>query len=271
MFEPTVQSQSAAATILEATASDSSVARDLEADREQGVAIFLAERSRLFRVAYRIVGDLAGADDVVQEAWLRWQRCNRAEIQNPAAFLTTATTHLAINVVQSAVRRHETPIGSPLAEPVDRAQDPTRRVEQTDELEQALSLLMARLTPAETAAYLLRKGFDYPYREIARVLRTTVANARQLVRRAQGGLDRTRPLPVNADAHRRLVVAFVAAARAGDVAGLERVLAGGFRPARSCPGPRRLTARTGPRRIAAEPKIATHGIERAARATVAIH
>jgi RNA polymerase sigma factor (sigma-70 family) len=202
----------------------------LQSELEPGVAAFLAERPRLFRIAYRIVGEPDGADDVVQEAWLRWQRCNRTEIESPAAFLTTATTHLAINVVQSAARRHEMPTDALLDEPVDREQDPTRRAELTQDVEQAFRLLVAQLTPAERAAYLLRKGFDYPYSEIAALLRTTVSNARQLVCRAQGGLARRRSDQVDPASHRRLVRAFMAASRTGSLAELERLLTDGGGP-----------------------------------------
>ncbi len=202
----------------------------LQPELEQGVATFLAERTRLVRIAYRIVGDADAADDVVQEVWLRWQRCNRAAIESPAAFLTTATKHLAINLVQSAVRRRETPTDSPLDEVVDREQDPTRRAELTQDVEQAFRLLVAQLTPPERAAYLLRKGFDYPYGEIADVLRTTESNARQLVCRAQGGLSRRRSDRVDPDSHQRLVRAFMAASRTGSLAELERLLTDGGRP-----------------------------------------
>src|SRR6478735_9590225 len=95
-------------------------------DLDVALEVFLAERTRLFRIAYRVVGDVASAEDVVQEAWLRWQRTDRRVIKNPAAFLTTTTTHLAINVIQSARYRHEAPIESPVAEMVDSSQDPTQ-------------------------------------------------------------------------------------------------------------------------------------------------
>lgn len=199
--------------------------RACESDLERAVEVFLAERTHLFWIAYRIVGDVAGAEDVVQEAWLRWQRSPRSEIKSPGAFLNTVVTHLAINVVQSAGWRHETPTDAPLMELVDPAQDPTMQVELTAEIERALSLLMVRLTPSERAAYLLRKGFDYPYRDVARVLRTTVSNARQLVRRAHCGLDRTSRRPVDPAVHRRLVCAFVTAAQTGDFVDLEHMLA----------------------------------------------
>src|SRR6478735_11759057 len=171
-------------------------------DLDVALEVFLAERTRLFRIAYRVVGDVSSAEDVVQEAWMRWQRTDRRVIKNPAAFLTTATTHLAINVIQSARHRHETYTESPLAELTDPDQDPTAHAEQTCAVEETLLLLMARLSPAELAAYLLRKGFEYPYAAIATLLGTTGANARQLVRRAQLRIEGDSVRGVDADAHR---------------------------------------------------------------------
>lgn len=197
-------------------------------DLDEALEVFLAERTRLFRVARRLTGDIGSAEDVVQEAWVRWQRTDRSAINNPAAFLTTATTHLAINVVQSASCRHESPTDSPLAGLVN-AENPIRLAEQASEVEEILRLLMTRLRPAQLAAYLLRKGFDYPYGDIAALLRTSGANARQLVRRAQQHLDRDHEQEVSPDAHRELVAAFLAATRDGDLTDLERLLLGAAR------------------------------------------
>jgi RNA polymerase sigma factor (sigma-70 family) len=199
-------------------------------DLDGALDTFLDQRTRLFRIAHRITGDIATAEDVVQDAWLRWQRVDRAEIKNPAAFLTTTTTHLAINVIQSAQRRHEAPTESLMAEHVDAADDPTHHAERTVTIEGMLFELMARLSAAELAAYLLRKGFDYPYGDIAALLRITRANARQLVRRAQQRTEGGRRRPVDGVAHELLVAAFLSAARAGALAELENQLAPGTRP-----------------------------------------
>jgi RNA polymerase sigma-70 factor (ECF subfamily) len=219
----------------------------LGADVDRALDVFLAERTRLLCIARRVTGDVGSAEDVVQEAWLRWQRADRRGIDNAAAFLTTTTTHLAINVIQSARCRHEAPAETPLAA-FDETEDPTRLVEQTSAVEETLLLLMAKLRPSELTAYLLRKGFDYPYGQIAALMRTSSANARQLVRRAQQRLDGGRMREVAPEAHRELVAAFVAAARHGDLAGLERLLAQGMsrcprqRPVRrALPSPRPST------------------------------
>lgn len=195
-------------------------------DMDAALDAFLAERTRLFRIAYRILGDVTGAEDVVQEVWLRWQLTQRAEIDNPTAFLVTATTRLAINVVRSARHRHEVPVEPQLADFGDRAApDPVLSVERSVAVEGALALLMARLTPDRLAAYVLRKGFGYAYAELAALLRISAPNARVVVHRAQARLESAREHPVPAESHRRLAAAFRTAAHTGDLEGLLRVLA----------------------------------------------
>ncbi|MGV0779566.1 sigma-70 family RNA polymerase sigma factor [Mycolicibacterium peregrinum] len=197
--------------------------------------IFLTHRTRLFGIAYRVTGEVCGAEDLVQEAWLRWQRTDRTIVENPAAFLTTTTTNLAINVIQSARYRHEAPTASPLDYLIDTVDDePVSRTEQTALVEELVALLMARLTPAELAAYVLRKGFEYAYVDIAALLRTSVANTRQLVRRAQTRLvTGERASAVLIATHRRLANAFLRAARTGDRRDLERLLTGEYAGSRA--------------------------------------
>ena len=190
-----------------------------EADMGEAIRVFLAERTRLLRVAYRVVGDSAAAEDVVQEAWLRWQRVDRRQINNPAAFLTTATTHLAINLIQSARHRHELPTETPRAAPA-LSQDPTEHADQGVTVERTLGFMMAKLSASELAALVLRKCFDFPYDEIADVLGTSSSNVRQLVRRAHLGLASSRIRRVDRDAHRRLVAAYVEANETGNLAAL---------------------------------------------------
>jgi RNA polymerase sigma factor (sigma-70 family) len=194
-------------------------------DLDRALEVFLAMRTQLFRIARRVTGDIANAEDVVQDAWLRWQRTDRRDIKNPAAFLTTTTTHLAINVIQSARHRHEMPTDLPLADLSAPVQDPLREAEQAATVEEILRELMARLSPSELATYLLRKGFDYPYDAIAGVLRTTAVNARQLARRAQQRLDGDPDREVDPDAHRLVTDAFLVASRTGELRFLEELLA----------------------------------------------
>lgn len=196
------------------------------AEPDAALSVFLAQRSQLIRVARRITGSAAEADDVVQEAWLRWQRTDRTKVVNAAAFLTSTTTNLALNVIQSARYRRETLLPVPGAEhaTTDPDEDPGRHAERTGVTEEALALLLTRLTPGELAAYVLRRGFDYAYADLASLLGTSVANSRQLVSRAQARLRDDRVLTVSPVAGRRLTAAFLNASRTGDLGDLETVL-----------------------------------------------
>jgi RNA polymerase sigma-70 factor (ECF subfamily) len=172
-----------------------------------------------------MLGSVAEAEDVVQDVWTRWQSTDRGVVRDPQAFLATTTTRLAINVLQSARTRHETYIGPWLPEPVDTSADPALGAERGEALELAVLLLLERLSPTERAAYVLREAFNYPYKEIAEVLRVEEANARQLVTRARQHVADGRQARVSNAEQRRLLDAFMAAAQSGDVAELERLFA----------------------------------------------
>ena len=194
-------------------------------DLDAAVATFTAVRPRLFGIAYRMLGSAAEAEDVVQDAWLRWQAYDRGTVRDPAAFLVTTTTRLAINATQSARARRETYPGPWLPEPVDTTADPTLGAERAEALELAVLMLLEQLTPAERAAYVLREAFDYPYRVIAEVLQVTEPSARQLASRARRHLADGRRAPAGRAEQRRLLGAFLFAARTGDLPALEQLLA----------------------------------------------
>jgi RNA polymerase sigma-70 factor (ECF subfamily) len=206
-------------------AADLSKASESGAVADDGLTAFLSARARLFGVAYRMVGSAAEAEDIVQDVWVRWQTTDRRPIKNPTAFLVTTTTRLAINVMQSARVRRETYVGPWLPEPVDTSSDPSLGAERGEALNFAVLLLLEKLTPTERAAYVLREAFNHPYREIAETLRIEEANARQLVTRAREHVSSGRRTPVSPIEQRRLLHAFIAAARAGDLAGLENLFA----------------------------------------------
>jgi RNA polymerase sigma-70 factor (ECF subfamily) len=187
-------------------------------------ALFQTARPRLLGIASRVLGSASEADDVVQEAWIRWQRTDRHEVRDATAFLATTTTRLAINVVQSARARRELPIGPALDDAVGAARNPSLDAERSDALDSAVRVLFERLSPFERAAYVLREAFDYPYRRIAGVLGLSEANARQLVTRARRRLCGEQCRPVVAGEHQRLLDAVVAAAQTGDLATLEAEL-----------------------------------------------
>ena len=152
---------------------------------EDGLAAFLMLRPRLFRIACRILGNASEADDVVQDVWVRWQMTDRAIVRDAAAFLATATTRLAINVLQSARSRRESHFGPALPELPDTDADQSRCAERAEALDAAWDILADSLSPRERAAFVLREAFEYAYRDIARVLGLREANARQIVRRAR--------------------------------------------------------------------------------------
>jgi len=192
---------------------------------DDGLSAFMSVRPRLFGIAYRMLGSAADAEDIVQDAWVRWQTADRSVVRDAAAFLVTTATRLAINVVQSARSRRETHVAPWLPEPVDTGADPGLGAERGEALELGVLLLLERLSPAERAAYILREAFDYAYRDIAYVLRLEEANARQVVSRARQHVANGRKMPVSSTKQRRLLDSFIAAAQRGDVAGLEGALA----------------------------------------------
>jgi RNA polymerase sigma-70 factor, ECF subfamily len=195
------------------------------ADLEQATAEFVAVRGRLFGIAYRMLGSSAEAEDIVQEAWLRWQMADRSAVVDPAAFLATTTTRLCLNALQSARARRETYIGPWLPEPVDTSADPHLGAERGEALELATVMLLEKLPPTERAAYVLREAFDYPYARIADVVQVKEENARQLVSRARKHISTGRREQTGSAEQKRLFEALVAAAQEGDVEALEKLFA----------------------------------------------
>jgi RNA polymerase sigma-70 factor, TIGR02957 family len=187
--------------------------------------VFESLRPRLFGIAYRMLGTVADAEDVVQDAWLRWNTADRDAVADPGAYLATVVTRLAIAALTSARTRRESYVGPWLPEPVDTTADPTLGAERAEALSLAALLLLERLSPAERAAFVLHAAFDYPHSRVAEVLETSEANARQLYSRAKKHLDAERGRPVDPAERARLLAAFVVAAQSGDLEALEEVLA----------------------------------------------
>ncbi|MGW6541870.1 RNA polymerase sigma-70 factor [Streptomyces massasporeus] len=190
---------------------------------------FEVHRSRLFSLAYRLLGSAEEAEDAVQDAYLRYSGADRAEIEHPAAWLAKVVTNLCLNQLTSARARRERYVGTWLPEPVvtsDGTLGPLESAEQRDAVSMALLVLLERLTPTERAVYVLREAFGYGHREIAGVLDLAEANCRQLYRRAvrRVGEPRARFEPAS-ERQEELVTSFITAARDGDLAGLEKLLA----------------------------------------------
>lgn len=195
------------------------------ADTTEEFEAFADVWPRLFGIAYRVLGNPADAEDIVQDAWVRWQTCDRSAVRDPGAFLATITRRLALDVVGSARVRHELLDGGWQVERGEESDDVEGGAERSEALERALLLLTERLSPSEQAAYVLRQAFDYPYRRISEILDVTEPSARQLVSRAHRRLvadDRRAIATAQSNAERRtLRSAFTAAARTGDFAAIE--------------------------------------------------
>jgi RNA polymerase sigma factor (sigma-70 family) len=199
-------------------------------DLTDATAAFTAQRPRLLGLAYRMLGSVHDAEDVVQDAWLRWTGTETAAVASPAAWLTTTVTRLCLTRLTSAAARRETYPGPWLPEPVlaDPTLGPADTAALRDSVSLALLLTLERLGPAERAVYVLREAFGHPHREIARILGVSEANARQLHSRARRHLAADEgPGEPAADrsAWVRLVERFLAAAREGDVPALEALFA----------------------------------------------
>jgi RNA polymerase sigma-70 factor, ECF subfamily len=177
---------------------------------------FESHRSTLLALAYRMLGDMGRAEDVVQEAWLRWQNA-QTPVTAPRAFLITTVTHLCLDDLTSARARREEP-RSRLPEPVDLQWNGIAPVEMADQISMAFLVVLQRLTPAERAVLLLHEVFDVSHEEIARMLGKTVPACRQLLSRAREHVaEERRTLETSEEEHRRLLLAFVRAIRDGEV------------------------------------------------------
>ncbi|GAB2876384.1 RNA polymerase sigma-70 factor [Pseudoduganella ginsengisoli] len=192
------------------------------------VALFNAQRSRLFAIAYRMLAIRADAEDVVQEAWLRWAQTDHAAVQSAAAWLVTIVTRLSIDRLRAAQAEREAYIGWWLPEPLVELDErtPESEAEMASDLSVAFMWLLERLGPEERAAFLLRQVFDHDYAEVAEMLGKSEASCRQLVHRAAEKVqqEKTRN-KVAREAHQSLLSKFVAAARTGDKDALRALLA----------------------------------------------
>lgn len=185
-------------------------------------------RPLMFSIAYRMLGSVAEAEDVVQEAFLRiYAAVEGGEVLDvPDAFATTVTTRLAIDTLRSARIKRETYPGEWLPEPlIDDDTDPARRLEVDDTVSIAFLVVLERLSPVERAVFLLREVFGYEYDEIAAVVEKSEANCRQILARAKAHLDDRPRFDPSPEERAKLATQFFAALRDGDVKGLERLLA----------------------------------------------
>lgn len=239
-----------------------------------GEETFESLRPLMISIAYRMLGSVSEAEDVVQEAFLRHQRAveDGIEVESPKAFLSTVVTRLALDQLRSARARRETYVGPWLPEPLltdDGRDDPAVQAEQADSLSMAFLLLLERLSPTERAVFLLHDVFGYGYDEIAPIVDRTEANCRQLAVRARRHVEAERPrFEVSRRKRNELADRFFAAVTEGDLDGLVELLAadvvvtgdGGGK------GPSWLRPIVGPDRVArlligSARQFAAHGVE----------
>jgi RNA polymerase sigma-70 factor, ECF subfamily len=186
---------------------------------------FQTLRPELIALAYRMLGDLARAEDVLQEAWLRWQGVD-AEVASPKAYLSTIVTRLCLNELSSARARREESRGDRLPEPVDLEAGGLTRVEQLDQISMAFLVVLQRLTPAERAVFLLHDVFELEHAQIATFIDRSAAACRKLLERARNSLAIGRKLlSASQEEHQRLLRAFMQAATTDDATALANLLA----------------------------------------------
>lgn len=191
-------------------------------------AIFTSTRPLLFSIAYRMLGSVADAEDLVQDTYLRWRQAPEIEVREPRAYLATIVTRLAINQLRSARSQRESYVGPWLPEPLvtENASDPSEPVELAESLSMAFMVMLERLSPIERAVLLLRDVFDFDYAEIAQIVDRSEANCRQLLTRAKKHMGaREARFEVDRAQADRLMQQFTEAASAGDMEGLLAVLA----------------------------------------------
>ena len=187
-------------------------------------------RPLLFSIAYRMLGSVAEAEDVVQESFLRFHRAQEAglAIETPKAWLAAVATRLAIDHLRSARVRRETYVGPWLPEPVVEEREPAmeRKLEMAESLSMAFLVILEALSPVERAVFLLREVFDYGYDEIAAIVDKTEDNCRQIFTRAKRHIDAGKPrFEASAEKRADLATRFFAACQSGDLQGLVQVLA----------------------------------------------
>jgi len=227
--------------------------------RDAATETFLRHRGRLTAVAYRILGSVADAEDVVQEAWLRWSRSDAEAVHDPGAFLVRVTTRLAIDRLRRVKARRESYVGPWLPEPLLTGQDPVDDVVMADSISMAVLVVLETLSPLERAVFVLREAFGMPHAEVAEILDRTEDAVRQLARRArehvgQGAIRYSADRPT-----REAVTArFLAATTNGDLHALMGVLAPEVV----------LVADGGGRTLA--PRRPLHGAEKVARFLLAV-
>lgn len=192
---------------------------------EDPVREFEDLRPLLVGAAYRVLGTLADAEDVVQEAWLRWADVDRAEVRDARAYLLTVTTRLSLNRIRQQRNRREDYVGPWLPEPIATTPDPADAVELADSVSMAMLVVLESLTPLERVAFVLHDVFGLEFSEVATALDRSEAAVRQLASRARGHVQSRRPLTVDRRRHDDVLRGCLTALGAGDMEGFLGYLA----------------------------------------------
>jgi RNA polymerase sigma-70 factor, ECF subfamily len=221
------------------------------------VSVFDQHRRRLVGVAYRVLGRVSDAEDVVQDAWLRWSTVDPAGVADPEAYLVRVTTRLAIDRLRSAQARRESYVGPWLPEPMLTSADVADDVALADSVSTAMLVVLEALSPLERAVFVLREAFGYPHAEIAEIIGRSEAAVRQIAKRARDHVDSRRTRYDTDEATRRKVTeGFLAACVGGD---LDRMM-GLLAP--------EVTLVSDGGGLAPAPRKAIHGYELVARALI---
>ncbi|WP_165986210.1 RNA polymerase sigma-70 factor [Streptomyces sp. YIM 98790] len=193
-----------------------------QAGRGDRTAVFEEHRERLFGIAYRMLGSVADAEDLVQDAWLKWSQVDRP-VEHPGAYLARTVTNLALNRLSSAAVQRERYVGPWLPEPLVRAPDVADEIEQAESVSLAMLVVLESLSPLERAVFILREVFGFPHREIAQTLGRSEQAVRQLSRRAASHVAARRPrFDTSEEEQRQVTAEFLDACVGGD---LHRMLA----------------------------------------------
>jgi RNA polymerase sigma-70 factor (ECF subfamily) len=198
-----------------------------DAENSIRLATFDQYRSLLFSIAYRMLGSVVDAEDMLQETFIRWQQSGEENVRSPRAFLVTIVSRLCINYLQSARIQREEYVGQWLPEPIVTGpnSDPFTIIKVDESLSMAFLVLLERLTPIERAVFLLREVFEYEYSEVAAVLGQSEANCRQILRRARQHVSAMRPRFVTSERKQSdLFERFLNAVRTGEMEGLVDLL-----------------------------------------------
>jgi RNA polymerase sigma-70 factor (TIGR02957 family) len=187
---------------------------------------FVAHRNLLFTVAYEMLGSAADAEDVLQEAWLRWVKVDLEQVRDERAFLVRITTRLALDRLRVLKRRKEAYVGPWLPEPLLTAQDVAEDLELAEDVSMAIMLVLETLSPTERAVFVLREAFGFGYDEIAAAVQKSPAAVRQIAHRARGHVEARRPRqPVSPTVAQAVVESFRRALQTGDFQSLLDILA----------------------------------------------